>query len=140
MTAAKAARRKRGASAGATVGKATSVSLSIAGLQRAGAFTGRPVEKEISWHQGNQEFTATVFVRPLGFQSAVSDVLAAGGRQDSVAGRIAASICDEQGQPVFTVGDITGTSDADRGALDGALTLALLSAISEVNSLGKATS
>lgn len=116
------------------------VALSIAGLRQAGAFTGRPVQKEVTWRQGKDEFTATVHVRPLGFQSAVSDVLAAGGREDSVAGRIAASICDEQGKPVFTVADITGTSDAERGALDGALTLALLSAIGEVNSLGKATS
>lgn len=139
MTAAKPQGRKRAAPP-ASVPKSKAVSLSIAGLQQAGAFTGRPVEKEISWRQGDQEFTATVFVRPLGFQSAISDVLAAGGRQDSVAGRIAASICDEQGKPVFTVGDITGASDADRGALDGALTLALLSAIGEVNSLGKATS
>jgi spore maturation protein SpmB len=131
--------RKRAAPP-ASVPKSKAVDLSIAGLLRAGAFTGRPVEKEISWRQGEQEFTATVFVRPLGFQSAISDVLAAGGREDSVAGRIAASICDEQGKPVFTVGDITGASDADRGALDGALTLALLSAIGEVNSLGKATS
>lgn len=139
MTAAKPQGRKRAAPP-ATIPKSKTVDLSIAGLLRAGAFTGRPVEKEISWRQGEQEFTATVFVRPLGFQSAISDVLAAGGREDSVAGRIAASICDEEGKPVFTVGDITGASDADRGALDGALTLALLSAIGEVNSLGKATS
>lgn len=116
------------------------VALSISAFRQAGAFTGRPVQKDITWRQGEQEFTATVYVRPLGFQSAVSDVLAAGGREDSVAGRIAASICDEAGKPVFTVADITGTSSADRGALDGALTLALLGAIGEVNSLGKATS
>jgi len=139
VTAAKPPRRKRAAPPASTP-KSTAVSLSIAGLLQAGAFTGRPVEKEISWRQGEQEFTATVFVRPLGFQSAISDVLAAGGRQDSVAGRIAASICDEPGKPVFTLGDSTGAAEADRGALDGALTLALLSAIGEVNSLGKATS
>jgi len=139
VTAVKPQSRKR-VTPPASTPKSKAVSLSIAGLLQAGAFTGRPVEKEITWRQGEQEFTATVFVRPLGFQSAISDVLAAGGRQDSVAGRIAASICDEQGKPVFTVGDITGASDADRGALDGALTLALLSAIGEVNSLGKATS
>lgn len=114
--------------------------LSIENLKQAGAFTGRPVEKEITWKQGDQEFTATVFVRPLGYQTAVSDVLAVGGKQDGVAGRIAASICDEDGKPVFTVADITGESDADRGALDGNLTVALLIAIQEVNSLGKATS
>lgn len=139
MTPVKTQSRKRAAPP-ASAPKSKAVSLSIAGLLQAGAFTGRPVEKEISWRQGEQEFTATVFVRPLGFQSAISDVLAVGGREDGVAGRIAASICDEQGKAVFTVADITGASDADRGALDGALTLALLTAIGEVNSLGKTTS
>jgi len=139
VTTAKPNSRKRAAPP-VSAPKSKAVDLSIAGLLQAGAFTGRPVEKEISWRQGEQEFTATVFVRPLGFQSAISDVLAVGGREDGVAGRIAASICDEQGKAVFTVGDITGESDSDRGALDGALTLALLTAIGEVNSLGKATS
>ncbi|MNE45132.1 hypothetical protein D3C80_1394040 [compost metagenome] len=59
------------------------------------------------------------------------------GKVDGVAGRIAASICDEDGKPVFTPGDITGEADPERGALDGNLTVALLSAIAEVNSLGK---
>ena len=119
---------------------ARAVSLSVADLQKAGAFTGRPVEKEITWQQGQEEFTATVYVRPLGFQTAVSAVLAANNQHDGVAGRIAASICDEHGKPVFTVADITGEADPERGALDGNLSVALLVAIGEVNNLGKATS
>lgn len=116
------------------------VELSIAGLAQAGAFTGRPVEKAITWKQGGDELTAVVFVRPLGYQAAVSEVRAYSGKEDGIAGRIAASICDEAGTAVFTVADITGQADPDRGALDGALTVALLVAINEVNSLGKATS
>ncbi|SDI07198.1 phage tail assembly chaperone family protein, TAC [Pseudomonas panipatensis] len=125
--------------------------LSIETLKQAGAFTGRPVRKEITWTQadGDQTFTATVYVRPLGYQTAVSDVLAAGGKQDSIAGRIAASICDEEGRPVFTVLDIThGPLDPEAlakdpestqrlGALDGNLSVALLYAIHEVNTTGK---
>lgn len=126
--------------------------LNIDSLRQAGAFTGRPVEKEIRWKQGKDTLTATVFVRPLGYQSAVSDVLAAGGKQDSIAGRIAAAICDEEGYPVFTALDIThGPLDPSElekdpestkrlGALDGNLTVALLTAIHEVNNLGKTTS
>ncbi|MCW8278916.1 phage tail assembly chaperone family protein, TAC [Pseudomonas sp. PCH199] len=126
--------------------------LSIENLKQAGAFTGRPVEKSISWKQGKNEFTATVFVRPLGYQAAVSDVLAINGKQDSVAGRIAASICDEDGNPVFTVADIVhGPLDPAElakdpestkrlGALDGGLTVSLLAVIHEVNNLGKTTS
>ncbi|WP_286863563.1 MULTISPECIES: phage tail assembly chaperone family protein, TAC [Pantoea] len=114
--------------------------LTLDTLKTAGAFTGRPVEKEISWKQGEKDFTATVYVRPMGYHTATSDVLAMGGKVDGVAGRIAASICDESGKPVFTPADITGEADPDRGSLDGALTIALLVAIQEVNDLGKTSS
>lgn len=113
--------------------------LTLESLKKAGAFTGRPVEKEITWKQGEEEFSATVFIRPLGYHTATSDVLAHVGKVDGVAGRIAASVCDEAGRPVFTPQDITGEADPDRGALDGQLTIALLVAIQEVNDLGKTT-
>lgn len=114
--------------------------LTLESLKTAGAFTGRPVEKDITWKQGDNELTATVYVRPMGYHAATSDVLAMGGKVDGVAGRIAASICDEHGKPVFRAADITGEADPERGALDGALTVALLVAIQEVNDLGKTTS
>lgn len=113
--------------------------LTVEALKSAGAFTGRPVEKEISWKQGEKTLTATVYVRPMGYHTATSDVMALGGKIDGVAGRIAASICDEEGKPVFTVADITGEADPERGSLDGQLTIALLVAIQEVNDLGKST-
>lgn len=113
--------------------------LSIDSLKQAGAFTGRPVEKEITWKQGEEQFTATVYIRPMGYHTATSDVLAHGGKVDGVAGRIAASVCDENGKPVFTPADITGEADPERGSLDGGLTIALLVAIQEVNDLGKTT-
>lgn len=114
--------------------------LTLESLKEAGAFTGRPVEKEITWKQGDKVLTATVNVRPMGYQTATNDVMAMGGKIDGVAGRIAASICDEEGKPVFTVADITGDADPERGSLDGQLTIALLVAIQEVNDLGKSTS
>ncbi|MGC8435872.1 phage tail assembly chaperone family protein, TAC [Mixta calida] len=111
--------------------------LTLDSLKKAGAFTGRPVEKEITWKQGDEQFTATVYIRPMGYHTATSDVLAYGGKVDGVAGRIAASVCDEEGKRVFTPADITGEADPERGSLDGALTIALLVAIQEVNDLGK---
>lgn len=101
------------------------------------AFTGAPVRKEIEWEMGGEKYNATVYIRPLGYRSAVSDLAAIRGNGDAVAGRIAASICDEKGNAVFTVEDITGEADPSRGALDGHLTMALLAAIGEVNQLGK---
>lgn len=114
--------------------------LSINGLKEMGAFTGRPVEREIKWLQDGKELVATVFVRPLGYRTAINDVLSATGKVESYAGRIAASICDEEGQPVFTVDDITGDADPERGALDGNLTVALMVVIAEVNNMGKTMS
>ena len=115
--------------------------LTLDALKTAGAFTGRPVEKEIKWKdQKGNEHIATTYVRPMGYHTATSDVLASLGKVDGVAGRIAASICDEDGHQVFTVADVTGEADPERGALDGNLTVALLVAIQEVNDLGKTDS
>jgi hypothetical protein len=116
------------------------VKLTLDNLKQAGAFTGAPVEREITWKQGDQELTATVYVLPLSYRSAVSDLMASRGHVDGAAGRIAACICDEEGKPVFTPADITGEADPERGPLDGNLTVALLRVIGEVSGLGKTAS
>lgn len=113
--------------------------LSIESLKEVGAFTGAPVEKEITWKHGDKEYKATVYVRPFGYRTAISDLQAINGKIDGTAGKIAASICDSEGKQVFTPEDITGDADAQRGALDGNLTVALLQVIAEVNNLGKDT-
>lgn len=113
------------------------MSMTLDSLKAAGAFTGAPVEKEITWKHNGQDVTMTTYVRPLSYRSAVSDITAMAKGGDAVAGRIAASIVDEHGNPVFTPEDITGEADPDRGPLDGNLTMALLQAIAEVNDLGK---
>lgn len=114
--------------------------LNIDELQKAGAFSGAPVAKKVTWKQKDQEFEADVFVRRLSYHSAVSDITSMTGKKDPVAGRIAACIVDEKGNPVFTPEDITGEADKKRGPLDGNLTVALLQVIGEVNNLGKTTS
>lgn len=108
-------------------------------LQEAGAFAGPPVEKEIVWQQGDTEMKVTAYVRKLSYRSAVSDIKLFGTSGDMIAGRIAACICDEKGAPIFTVADVTGEADPARGPLNHNLTIALLNAIGEVNSLGKPT-
>lgn len=115
--------------------------LTLDTLKNSGAFTGRPVEKEITWKdKDGVEHTATTYVRPLGFHSAKFDLLAMNGKSDGVACRIASSICDEYGNPVLTPDDVTGHADPERGALDGNMTIALLVAIHEVNNMGKESS
>ena len=121
--------------------------LSIAALTQSNAFSAKPVEREIAW-RGE---TVTIYVRHLSYQTAVADMLTANG-SDPIATRIAASICDEFGKPVFKVADITGEvkmpadwkeGDAvpeSRGSLCPELTEQLLAAIGDVQQLGKPTS
>jgi len=111
--------------------------LSINSLKDLGAFTGAPVEREITWQQGDDQITATVYVRPLSYSSAVGDIIATRSNGDVVASRIASSICDKTGKAVFTPEDVTGEADPDRGPLSRDLTMALLDVIGEVNGLGK---
>ncbi|WP_444890044.1 phage tail assembly chaperone family protein, TAC [Microbulbifer sp. DLAB2-AA] len=111
--------------------------LSIESLQQQGAFSGAPVERTITWKQGEQELSATVYVRRLSYHSAVNDVAAMRGEGDMIAGRIAACIVDAEGKPVFTAKDITGEADPERGPLNADLTRALLQEIGAVNNLGK---
>lgn len=114
--------------------------LTIDALSAAGAFTSAPVRKEITWRQGDNDLSATVYVRPLSYAVIVADIKTAVDNGDAIASRIAASIVSESGAPVFTPADIVGTASPDRGPLNGNLVLALLQAIGEVNGMGKGQS
>lgn len=111
--------------------------LSLDTLKTLGAFTGAPVLKTIKWEMAGAEHEAEVYVRPLSYHTMTVDLLARGNGLDGVAGRIASSIVDKEGKPVFSIADITGEADPERGPLDGNLTMALLAVIGEVNGLGK---
>lgn len=112
--------------------------LSLATLKQSNAFSAKPVEKVITW----KGHTMTTYVRHLSYQTTVADMT--NGGADPIAARIASSICDEFGAPVFTVADITGqvVKPADwkegdpvpesLGSLDVELTQALLVAIHDV--------
>lgn len=114
--------------------------LTLDTLKETGAFTGRPVEKKIKWKgRDGKEHTATVFVRPMGYHTTKADLLAYNGKSDPIAERIAAHICNDDGERVFTAADILGTASTERGALDGPIVMALLAVIQEVNELGKTT-
>ena len=111
--------------------------LGIESLKALGAFAGEPVKKDVEWEQDGEKLCVTTFIRKLSYKSAVSDVRSFGDAGEMVAGRIAACVCDEEGNPVFTVDDITGKADPKRGPLNHNLTVALLNVIAEVNSSGK---
>ncbi|VFT21583.1 Uncharacterised protein [Klebsiella pneumoniae] len=77
--------------------------LTLDTLKETGAFTGRPVEKEIKWKgRDGKEHIATVYVRPMGYHTTKAELLAYNGKSDPIAERIAAHICDQDGAPVFT--------------------------------------
>lgn len=106
-------------------------------LQNEALYIGKPVKKEIKWMRGDEEITAIIYVKPLSYQSAVGDLTAVANDGDVTAQRIAESVVDENGDTVFTAGDIDGTANPERGAISSSLTIALLNAIGEVNGLGK---
>ncbi len=100
-------------------------------FQTQGVFTGRPVRKEITWKCGDEELSATTWIRMMSYLDVDSEI-AAKGKRYSLAERIAGAVCDENGVPVFTVADITGEAEPGRGPLDAGLSMALLRAINEV--------
>lgn len=112
--------------------------LTLDCLKKQGAFTGALVKRDVTWtNPAGETHTATVYVRPMSYHTALMDIHASKGRVDGAAGRIAASICDKDGKPIFTPEIVTGEADPERGPLDGNLTLSLLEVIGEVNRLGK---
>lgn len=111
--------------------------LSINYLKEKGAFVGPPIEKTITWQQDGETVEATVWVRPMSYQSALGNLKALRENTELAASRIAVSIVDENGKPIFSIGDITGEADPERGPLSEDITMALLTAMAEVNSVGK---
>lgn len=83
------------------------------------------------------EYEADVYIRPLSFLTATAELDARQSSNNAVAIRIASSVCDEKGNPIFTVGDVTGEADPERGPLSQNLTMALLAAIAKANDLTK---
>lgn len=113
------------------------MNLTLDSLKEMGAFSGAPIKKEITWTQDDKEHKATVYVRRLSYDAAMSDINSIDSKSNMVAGRIASSIVDKDGKPVFAIEDITGEADPDRGALCYVLTMELLRVIGEVSGLGK---
>lgn len=114
--------------------------LSISSLTESGAFSGAPVEKEIQWQQGEDTLTGTVYIRRLSYETAKADIVSSVAKADGIAARIAACILDEEGKPIFTAADVNGDANPERGPLNHNLTIALLTAIGEVNHMGKSPS
>lgn len=112
---------------------------------------GEPLEVDDEGNPITEEFTADVWVRRLSYKSAVNDVIAMSGDGDIAASRISQCIVDESGAPIFKKSDITGVHDdgtpvmctdpdgveRPQGEMMESLGIALLSAVAEVNRLGK---
>lgn len=78
------------------------------------------VEREISWTSGGETHTATVYVKPLAFATAIAGLTG----KDQAASRVAKSICNENGDPIFTVEEVEQLCESLSFALLAAIGLA----------------
>lgn len=109
--------------------------LSLDLLKEAGAFApAKPEQTEINWTAvDGTEHKATVHVVKKSFATAAREIQnhAGTGFGEHMAGRIAASIVDANGKPIFTTGDVLGNDD--HGPMCDSLGWALIDAINRVN-------
>jgi hypothetical protein len=114
------------------------MALNLKDLVAQGAFVSASephVKREIKWHNTEgEELTADVWVRRASYHTITNTWKAAEGNQEHLAARIATMICDEEGGPIFTTGDVLGTADPSRGPICDTLFLALITAVNEVQS------
>ena len=109
--------------------------LTLQSLKDAGAFAGAPVKREIRYHGlDGEEVVADIWVRRASYHTITNTWKAAEGNQEHLAARIATMVCDEEGGPILSIGDVLGTADAARGPICDTLFLALITAVNEVNS------
>ena len=112
--------------------------LNLKDLVEKGAFVSASepiVKREIVWHNvDGEEQKADIWVRRASYHTITNTWKAAEGNQEHLAARIATMVCDEDGGPIFTTGDVLGTADPSRGPICDTLFLALITAVNEVNS------
>jgi hypothetical protein len=111
--------------------------LSINALKAAGAFVAAPVKKDIAWHADGKLQEATIYVRQDSFHTLTKRWEEQREGADATAIRIATSVCNEAGEPVFTIEDILGSEASGHGPLTAELTIVLLAAIQQANGVSK---
>lgn len=104
--------------------------LDLKRLQEIGAFVGAPVEKTIKWTQTTEDGTkveneGVVYIRRNSCATFDREIRSHIAGEQPTAAKIAASVCDEKGNPIVTAEQAL---DLDEG-----LTAALITAIVEVN-------
>lgn len=110
--------------------------LTLDALRSTGGFASAKLEKRTIKYTGDdgESYEFDVYVKPLSYASVISSMRAKDGGADRVAAQnISASICDQDGNPIFTPEVITGESDPEQGPLSAELTMALLGVIGEVS-------
>jgi hypothetical protein len=114
------------------------MALNLKDLVAQGAFVSASaptVKREIVWHNvDGEEQKADIWVRLASYHTITNTWKAAEGNQEHLAARIATMVCDEEGVPIFTTGDVLGTADPSRGPICDTLFLALITAVNDVNS------
>jgi len=111
--------------------------LSIRALTAAGAFVAAPVKKDIAWHADGKLHKAVIYIRQDSFLTLTKRWDEKREGAEATAVRIAASVCNKAGEPVFTVEDIIGSEVSGHGPLTAELTIVLLAAIQQANGVSQ---
>jgi len=97
-----------------------------------------PVPKTIEWEQNGQTHKTQVYFKPLSWQAVFTAISEQEGGQSApdaaIARNLAASLCDKDGQTLYTAAQIQGEGGK---TLCTALITALMIAMNEVNNAGK---
>lgn len=111
--------------------------LSIEMLKQSGAFApAKPERREIKWLTDSGDLCeAVVHVRKKSFITLIEESRTANDSALTMAARISSSIVDEAGNPIFKIEDVLGNEE--HGPICESLSMALLSAIYEVNGIGE---
>lgn len=113
--------------------------LNLSAVTQHGGFVGGLVKKELTWtNPAGVEVSFDVYIKPYTFADVIESFDPDSDRVENAAKNIASSVCNERGEPIFSISDITGEDPetgekSEKGALSSSMALLLLAAIGEAN-------
>jgi len=107
--------------------------LNINMLKESGSYIGKPVKKQVEWQVKGKTLKADIYVKLSSYETTMEEFKFNAEGQNVLVARILASVCNEKGEPIFTLKDIEGDPETGEGKLCSSLFMALVSAMNQAN-------